>query len=150
MASDNDDQYSYSPVQNSRTRSLLKNLIGFDGTSARYGFIDSLSTSDRAELFKGLSKSDKAKYELYLKSTVGEKKRAAREQRLVEARLGNAKELRDVVEVLYESLETLSANDALWVKQMDETGTRRAGMTFTPRQSEVFWSIYRKNFPLSR
>ena len=149
MTTGNKYQYPYSANLNTRTLSLVQKIRGLDGTSARYKFIDSLSASDRAELFKGLPKTDKVKYDSYRESTVNEKTKAEREQRLEEARLGNARDIKDIVQVLLEHREILSSNDRFWVQSMDETGSRQrtAYSRYSPRQQEVFWSIYRRYFP---
>ena len=149
MTNGNKDQHPSSANLNTRTRSLVKKIRELDGTSARYKFIDSLSASDRAELFKGLHKTDKVKYDSYRESTVSEKTKAEREQRLEEARLGNARDIKDVVQVLLEYPEILSPNAASWAQRMDETGSRQrtAYSGYSPRQQEVFWSIYRRYFP---
>lgn len=144
-----------------------------NGIGDRYNFIDSLSHSDRAELFRGLSKADKSKYDSYLTRTVEarrkasneqrlelitsikekvrahkEKVRAEREQRLIESRLGNAKNIIDVVQVLMEDIESLSERDKWWVEAMYSTRSNQVNTYagFSKRQQQVFWTIYKTYF----
>ena len=144
----------------------MDEVRGLNGIGNRYKFIDSLSHSDRAELFKGLSKADKSKYDSYLTRTVEvrrkasneqrlglitsikEKVRAEREQRLIQSRLGNATDIIDVVQVLMEDIETLSERDKWWVKAMYSTRSNQVNTYagFSKRQQQVFWTIYKTYF----
>lgn len=133
---------------NVRTRELLDQIKTLPARPARFSFIDSLSTSDRVELFKGLSTEDRKKYEQHLESTVGVRVVEERRRRLEGAKAGRAGDLGDALEVLLERIDSLSASDQSWVRRIDSTASEfKTRSKFTSRQSEVIWSIYRQNFP---
>ena len=133
---------------NRRTQELVDQIKSLPDTASRYSFIDALSSEDQAELFKGLSKLDRQKYDQHLDDTVGQQVRAANERRLIEARAGRATNLSDAVEVLFEKIDQLPPSHARWIRDMDQTASQFKSYTkYTPRQAAVIWSIYRQNFP---
>ena len=133
---------------NARTRERLDQIKTLPDRPARFSFIDDLSTSDRAELFKGLNAQDRKKYEQHLEATAGERVAIEGRRRLEDAGLGRARDLGDALEVLLGRLDSLSASDRSWVRRIDSTASEfKVNTKFTPRQSQVIWSIYRQKPP---